>query len=966
MKLIKSKRSIEIFYKEHEHRLKDGLYLLPDEVSLEDGSFWAFSIKKEFYDNLNKPIDDAVKSVLFYIDLNLYHVVSLVGIIKSLKDKGIDVSVLGFNDVRFLEKFGVSVLDKIPSVNNFGSFDRVYVLFDVDSKVFPDIVGIKESKLDIRRKEKDEIVFINSIHNIYKANVSFEDIKPHFMSVNRGILVEEEGISDKSFDKVFEYLKTSKCIITSSPWIARFCDIASIPCLFLVGGFDEKIFPKSHVKMLKNPYVGVLCSAPCGLSKDEKCEESKLKNSAISPCMEFKISSSHIEDTILKYNVKEDVCPYCDNKAHVMDVSNGVIYRECSVCKTIFTDKEIDKPSVSNGFQWYGYMRYESIAHHKDGIYLIEHFHPRFSYIVELLKDISSKNVLVFDTIELGFCFNQNNKVYFYSKSKHIRDLALVSTNFEILDEPKGSFDVIIIPDFSFYKKDILKYLEANTIIISAPNKDKFNRQKYISFEPKNAYFEPYFLKSLIQKEYSYITSSTDYYESFKARELFGDIFTQRFNINNITLPNVFTHNNLPSSLQDTTFGDYLICVYSDSPINSENYIKQKRDLEIKRDIDVFKTHYGVYKEPYLEIYHEGKRGKVLITDHHELVINVSELFSRADFTVGIIKKDMPHINMDRLRKEVLEFNPDFMFSMFFGDLFWMRDESGWDLKTRDFCFRFNFPIVVYKTDVPTIDKYSPTDEGIELLKKYKNKIGIIYQDSFTTTILKEIGIDAYYYPMFSHFHKNNSICYKKPKTIDVVFVGSLHSKNDEFISKHKDSVDCYFNDVEDITKCIKEKPIETGKLNKAFFDKALGVESQIRAIYADEIKKRYNAFYFDGYRLPFTLLCNIISSAKISFYIHSQAFYCIHDMAIYPVEFDTLPIVDRHKEAEILFPEHYKYFTYKNLDEAIKLIDHYLTHEDERMALVNELEQVRQTYYTEENLLDFILYVYERKRSQK
>jgi len=67
---------------------------------------------------------------------------------------------------------------------------------------------------------------------------------------------------------------------------------------------------------------------------------------------------------------------------------------------------------------------------------------------------------------------------------------------------------------------------------------------------------------------------------------------------------------------------------------------------------------------------------------------------------------------------------------------------------------------------------------------------------------------------------------------------------------------------------------------------------------------------------------------------------------------------VDYKEEAMILFKEHYKEITYTNIEDAIKKIDYYLSHEEERESLIKELRNIVLNYYRQDFRIDMIEYV--------
>jgi len=76
-----------------------------------------------------------------------------------------------------------------------------------------------------------------------------------------------------------------------------------------------------------------------------------------------------------------------------------------------------------------------------------------------------------------------------------------------------------------------------------------------------------------------------------------------------------------------------------------------------------------------------------------------------------------------------------------------MRNETSWDYKTRDFWFKnFDVPIIALKVDTPSINRYSLTREGLEILREYKHKFAIIHHDKFLTECFRTLGIKAYWW----------------------------------------------------------------------------------------------------------------------------------------------------------------------------------------------------------------------------
>jgi hypothetical protein len=135
---------------------------------------------------------------------------------------------------------------------------------------------------------------------------------------------------------------------------------------------------------------------------------------------------------------------------------------------------------------------------------------------------------------------------------------------------------------------------------------------------------------------------------------------------------------------------------------------------------------------------------------------------------------------------------------------------------------------------------------------------------------------------------------------------------------------------------------------------------SYVRAYATNVLKDYYKDRFFttDVVKIPYSRLKYLISSSKITFYIHSQGFSAVHDMIYEPPIYHSLPIVDYKEEAMILFKEHYKEITYTNIEDAIKKIDYYLSHEEERESLIKELRNIVLNYYRQDFRIDMIEYV--------
>jgi len=985
MKAIKLNTK-EIEYKEETIKIPSKPFLVPDalaKVIFEAYDSKLYSIRKHHLRNLNISFSlKSPKNVLVMLDLDAFSSFCIIPILKAI-EKTSSLKVFAFSNRYIFELFDIELLKEVPSLESLAEYDGFYTLFqedlssfdfDTSNRIhyFENFFDIKGENLEpfIRNSGKD-VTFINGEY-FYKAKIN------NTSNIDKTITIPKDIFSKSTIKNIVNALKNSKTIVTTHPAIAYLCHINKVPCVFIVGGFDERVFgEKSNVKLLRIPYVGTLCSSPCMRITDDICIEAKAKGLSINPCLQVEhINDSYIEDAIKKANIelsKEGICKFCNSKTmlNVVDIEKSKEYKECSVCKSVFSDKEecyIDKDIAMWGIQGFFSFYKNPLAmsmlgklHNIDIAYFLKASNLKGKVLVykacngevsHILKYLEYNVVSVEDDINL----------------KQI-GFVLFGINYDErpLESILKEIDIVIIPDITLLKD--LKVLEAfkeKHILMGAPNRESLINTLGRYQEPIKSYVTPSAFVKLLgdvgKNAFIYTSRELSY-----PKEYFGEFLSNILNLGSNIFISLFEHENFYKL--KAKYGTYIYA--SSFPIEEKNYRAvdfSKWNMYEKSVFTFHKTSLSTHDEPYVEIYSEGSKGKVLITDHWELISNYPELFASKGYTVGIVRKDVP-INLNKLKNEVKEFAPDFAFFGFYGDLFFMRDENSWDMKARDFWFReFNFPIVSLRVDSPNFSRYKLTKEGLEILKKYKDKFAMIHHDKFLAECFRAFGIKAYWWTSngFTMSSLNLSTddfdIPDEEKLFDIVFPGSMHKINEETYHKYKDYVECYKNDVSDIRKCIDIPCIKDGFFNEEFFNVSSSAISYVRALYPKILKEKFKEKMFttDIVNIPYSRLKYVLSASKITFYIHSQGFSTIHDMAFEAPLYGSLPIVDKKEEAKILFPNHYKEITYINIEDAIKKIDYYLSHEDERKLLVKELKDIILTYYKQDFRIDTIEYVLE------
>ncbi|PMP90955.1 MAG: glycosyltransferase family 1 protein, partial [Hydrogenobaculum sp.] len=982
MKAIKLNTS-EIEYKEETIKIPNKPFLVPDtlaKVIFEAYDTKLYSIRKHHLRNLNISFSlKKPKNVLVMLDLDAFSSFCIVPILKTI-EKTSSLKVFAFSNKYIFEFFGIELLKEVPSLETIAEYDGFYTLFqedlssfdfDTSNRIhyFEHFFDIKAENLEpfIRNSGKD-VTFINSEH-FYKAKIN------NTSNIDNTITIPKDIFSKSTIKNITNALKNSKTVVTTHPAVAYLCHINKVPCVFIVGGFDGKVFgEKSSVKLLRIPYVGTLCSSPCMRITDDVCIEAKTKGLSINPCLQIEyINDSYIEDAVKKANTEpytEGICKFCNSKTKlsVVDIEKSKEYKECNVCKSVFSDKEecyIDKDiamwGIKGFFSFYENPLAMSILgklHNIDIAYLLKASNLKGKVLVYKACNGEVSHILK----HIGY------DVVSVEDDANLKQIGFVLFGIKYDERPLESIlkeiDIVIIPDITLLKDlNVLEAFKEKHILIGAPNKESLINTLGRYQEPIKSYVTSNALVKLLSDvgKNAFIYTSRDL--SYP-KEYFGEFLSKVLNLGNNIFISLFEHENFYKL--KAQYGTYIYA--SSFPIEKEIYraIDFSKWNTYEKSVFTFhKTSLSTHDEPYVEIYSEGPKGKVLITDHWELISNYPELFASKGYTVGIVRKDVP-MNLSKLKSEVKEFSPDFAFFGFYGDLLFMRDENGWDMKPKDFWFReFNFPIVSLKVDFPNVNRYSLTKEGLEILKKYKDKFAIIHHDKFLAECFRTFGIKAYWWTSNGFIMSNLNLStddFDMPdeeKLFDIVFPGNMHQPNEETYHKYKNYIECYKNDVSDIRKCVNIPCIKDGFFNEEFFNISSSVISYVRALYPRILKEKYKdkMLTTDVINIPYSRLKYVLSASKITFYIHSQGFSTIHDMIFEAPLFGSLPIVDKKEEAEILFPNHYKEITYTNIEDAIKKIDYYLSHEDERELLIKELKDIILTYYKQDFRIDMIEY---------
>jgi len=986
MKAIKLHSRTNIDYKEEFIEIPDYPVLVPDFLAkvlfeiVEEKEL--LSIRKSYLKHLNLSyLDKKPKKVLVLADLDAFSSVCLMPILKAI-EKESQVDVYPFSNKDIYVGFGTNTLKDIPSLDDILSYDVFYVLFEEDLtsyefdtsnriSYFERFFDVEAITLEPFLEHKPSVfsTFINS-QGFYKANIK------NTSNIEKSITIPQNIFTKSSLNKIFDALKSSKVIITTHPAVAYICHVNKIPCVFVVGGFDKKVFGEiSYVKCMEIPFVGAFCSGPCMRISEGICVEAKVRGSNLNPCMDIEsIPDQIIQDAIEKSNkelVKEDACKYCLEKApmHLLDVLNADEYRECSTCKSIIFSKK-EHFFVEKGLSDWGIPGFFSFYKDPIALSMLDKMHNiDIAYILKASKLKGS--VLVYRAFngEISHLLNYlGYETVNVEEDEELKKIGFVLFGTKYYDgaieDVLSDIDIVLIPDIRTIDTGLLKIFKDKHILIGAPNKEsilntlgRYKSSFKSSLTPK-AFINLF--KHLGKDLFLYSSN-----ELSQNSEYFGEFFSNILTLSTGISLSLFEHENFYKL--KAKYGTY---IYGSSfPIHQNS----QRPIDYSKwnmyEKSVFKFHMTnrlSENEPYIEIYAKGPKGKVLITDHWELISNYPELFASKGYTVGVLRKDIP-LNPDRLKNEVKAFNPDFMFFGFYGDLFFMRNETSWDYKTRDFWFKnFDVPIIALKVDTPSINRYSLTREGLEILRKYKHKFAIIHHDKFLTECFRTLGIKAYWWNSNGFIMSNLNLSTqdddtpKEEKTFDVIFPGSLHKPNEDFYKKYAPYIECYKKDVSDIRKCLDIPCIKDGFFNQEFFDISTSVMSYVRAYATNALKDYYKDRFFttDVIKIPYSRLKYIVSSSKITFYIHSQGFSAVHDMIYEPPIYHSLPIVDYKEEAMILFPEHYKEITYTNIEDAIKKIDYYLSHEEERESLIKELRNIVLNYYRQDFRIDMIEYV--------
>jgi len=985
MKALKI-NATEIEYKEELIKIPDKPFLVPD--SLAKALFEAYddvrlySIRKSHIRHLNVSYSlKSPKNVLVMVDLDAFSSFCLIPVLKAI-EKNSSLKVFAFSNKHIFELFGIELLKEAPSLESIIEYEGFYTLFQEDISSFDfdtsNRIDYFERFFDVKaddikpfiKNQGKDTIFINS-EDFYKGEIKDTS------NIDKTITVPKDIFGKSTVKKIVEALEKAKVVITTHPAVSFLCHLNKIPCVFIVGGFDEKVFgEKSFVKLLKIPYVGTLCSSPCMRVGDGVCVEGRAKGLSINPCLQIdSIKNQYIEDAIAKANkalVSEGMCKFCNTNTAftILDIENSKEYKECNTCKSVFLDKE--EFYVDKDMAMWGIAGFFSFYKNQMAMSLLGKLHNiDIAYILKA-SNLKGK-VLVYKACngEVSHILNHlGYEVVSVEDDNNLKQIGFVLFGIKYdersLEEILKEVDVVLIPDIRLLEDtSVLKSFKEKHMLIGAPNKESILKalgryndsiKTYVS---ENALIK--MMKDVGKDAFLYRSSELSY-----PKEYFGEFLSNILNLGNNIYLSLFEHENFYKL--KAKYGTYIYV--SSFPIEKENTDRSidfsKWHMYEKSVFTFHKTSISTHDEPYIEIYSEGPKGKVLITDHWELISNYPELFASKGYTVGIVRKDIP-MNLSKLKKEIKEFSPDFAFFGFYGDLLFMRDENTWDMKPRDFWFReFDFPIIALKVDFPNVNRYSLTKEGLGILKKYKHKFAIIYHDKFLADCFRAFGIKAYWWTsngfiMSSLNPSTDDIDIpSEEKLFDIVFPGSMHQPNEEAYQKYKDYIECYQADVSDIRKCVNIPCIKDDFFNEEFFNVSSSVMSYVRALYPRLLKERYKdkMLTTELISIPYSRLKHVISASKITFYIHSQGFSTIHDMAFGSPLFGSLPIVDRKEEAEILFPNHYKEITYTNIEDAIKKIDYYLSHGDEREALVKELKDIILTYYKQDFRIDMIEYV--------
>ncbi len=958
MKYIKLGEAIEIDYKEEVVRLKDGPALVPDALAkavFEVAGLRVidFAIPKEKLKNLNKDFKSQ-KRVLVLIDLDAFDSIGLIPVLKALSGQA-KVDIYPFVNKDIFRYFGFELLKEIPSLEEASAYDSFYTLFEEDlalngayldknrTKFFEEFFGVKGVEIEpfVIQQNPKGLGLINS-EGFYKLNLKDKE------SITSSINISANNFTKKTLSKIEEMMKKHELIVTSHPGVAYLCHLNKIPCVFVVGGFDALVFGDySYVKVLRNPYVGNLCSAPCMRNQD-LCVEARAKGLDTNPCMNIEtIPESFLDFSKKKINLSlesVEVCKFCREKTthRLYDIIQGKMYKTCEACDCTYAEKE--EYDFNKDLAKWGIPGFFSFYENVEALSLLEKKHNiEIAYFVKSLKPKGS--ILVYKALsgEISHLLKSFGfEVISFETDKELKDIGFVMFGTEYQDEYNlEDVELVLIPDITYLEDlSVLKAFKEKDIVIGAYNKNALLKTlgRYIEGMRSSLSERTLFkiLNSLGKDAYIYNSSDVS-----ANKEFFGEFLSSILNLgNNITLSLFEAQNFFKYKLN---VGNYLIASSKKLDKNVSRHIDMiKWNIYEKSAFSFHSTRVISQDEPYLKIYHEGKKGKVLLMDHWELIENYPKLFAQADYTVGIVRKDLPFIDIKKLESEVREFAPDFMFSGVYGDLLWMRNENVWDAKPKDFWFKFDFPIISYKVDHPFISFFGFSEQALDIFRKYNHKFALIHHDKALSECFKTLGIKHVYWLPSTGLWVSQEDIPRLPNTLDVVFVGSTHTKSQETYEKYKDYIDCYKDDVTDIRKCLNIPCIKDGFFNKEFFDIQGAVISYVRAEVLELLKEKFKERFFSTGKIPipYSRLKHILNKAKVSFYIHSQSISALHDMAFNPLLYDTLPIVDRKEEAFILFPEHYTYFTYTNLEDAIKKIEHYLSHEDERIALTKELKE--------------------------
>jgi len=325
MKAIKLHSRINIDYKEEFIEIPDYPVLVPDFLAkvlfeiVEEKEL--LSIRKSYLKHLNLSyLDKKPKKVLVLADLDAFSSVCLMPILKAI-EKESQVDVYPFSNKDIYVGFGINTLKDIPSLDDILSYDVFYVLFEEDLtsyefdtsnriSYFERFFDVEAITLEPFLEHKPSVfsTFINS-QGFYKANIK------NTSNIEKSITIPQNIFTKSSLNKIFDALKSSKVIITTHPAVAYMCHVNKIPCVFVVGGFDKKVFGEiSYVKCMEIPFVGALCSSPCMRISEGVCVEAKVRGSNLNPCMDIEsIPDQIIQDAIEKSNkelIKEDTCKY--------------------------------------------------------------------------------------------------------------------------------------------------------------------------------------------------------------------------------------------------------------------------------------------------------------------------------------------------------------------------------------------------------------------------------------------------------------------------------------------------------------------------------------------------------------------------------------------------------------------------------------------------------------------------------